>query len=150
MDLRQFPTSSLRARLGTNTNASYSLSTGSENRGAEPPRNETIDRTAGWEGRSQAHLGTFTVISSDGLRKTSSYLPDCQVVMNNQSADLPEKGWVCRFPFCKLLSIRLLRIPPPQTPWGGQQRSSKGGRWNHEKRLPVKRQPEDEARHGSV
>ena len=82
---------------------------------------------AGCEGR--APLGTSTVICSVGLRKTIFYLLDCPIVMDNQSADLSKKGRVCRAPFCKLLSVRLLWILPPQT--SGAAAAAAGGRWGH-------------------
>ena len=82
---------------------------------------------AGCEGR--APLGTSTVICSVGLRKTIFYLLDCPIVLDNQSADLSKKGRVCRAPFCKLLSVRLLWILPPQT--SGAAAAAAGGRWGH-------------------
>ena len=82
---------------------------------------------AGCEGR--APLGTSTAICSVGLRKTVFYLLDCPIVMDNQSADLSKKGRVCRAPFCKLLSVRLLWILPPQT--SGAAAAAAGGRWGH-------------------
>ena len=84
---------------------------------------------AGCEGR--APLGTSTVICSVGLRKTVFYLLDCPIVMDNQSADLSKKGRVCRAPFCKLLSVRLLWILPPQT--SGAAAAAAGGEWGHAK-----------------